>query len=141
MSREDTESMLEVYMTEAGITTKNPFETLDRKGVGEEKLLLRRAGGLAGWLLTCAFVDMKSLSCFVCVLQEHSLTWPLDCSASKSLARLPLPQLVSVATRLVGMRGMVQVDVCLCVYFTFYIFAVWCMQGTPCPSTFLPLWT
>jgi hypothetical protein len=34
MSREDTESMLEVYMAEAGITTKNPFETLDRKGVG-----------------------------------------------------------------------------------------------------------
>ena len=27
--------MLEVYMGEAGITTKNPFETLDRKGVGE----------------------------------------------------------------------------------------------------------
>ena len=34
MSKEDTESMLEVYMNEAGITKKNPFETLDRKGVG-----------------------------------------------------------------------------------------------------------
>lgn len=27
--------MLEVYMADAGITPKNPFETLDRKGVGE----------------------------------------------------------------------------------------------------------
>mmetsp|Transcript_22229 Transcript_22229/g.37670 ORF Transcript_22229/g.37670 Transcript_22229/m.37670 type:complete len:154 (+) Transcript_22229:2405-2866(+) len=34
MSKEDTSSMLEYYMTKGGITAKNPFETLDRKGVG-----------------------------------------------------------------------------------------------------------
>lgn len=34
MSRVDTESMLEVYMAGTDITTKNPFDTLDRKGVG-----------------------------------------------------------------------------------------------------------
>jgi hypothetical protein len=28
-------NMLELYKTKAGITTKDPFETLDVKGVGE----------------------------------------------------------------------------------------------------------